>query len=158
MTTNSVSNVSESVIMAAYLKEGFEVSIPFGNGCAYDLVVDVGSRLFKIQIKTGWHCKGCLVYKGRRRIKDSTHNAMRRYREDEVDFFAIYYPPTDNIYVMPSSLVTGDCRLRLDPVLNGQQKLIRWAADYTWEQHIERMRGYAEDVEGRRQDGRKVAR
>ena len=30
-------NYSESVILSAYLKEGFIVSIPFGSGASYDL-------------------------------------------------------------------------------------------------------------------------
>ena len=97
MSTIDVGNLSESIIMAAYIKRGFSVSVPFGNGCAYDLVVDTGSRLYKVQVKTGWKRKGCLIYKGRRRVKDSTCNGMRSYRTDEVDFFAIYFPPTSSI-------------------------------------------------------------
>jgi PD-(D/E)XK endonuclease len=61
----------------------------------------------------------------------------RAYAEFEIDYFAIYYPPTDSIYVAPRAACGGsDGCLRLDPVLNGQQKLIRWAADFTCEKHI----------------------
>jgi hypothetical protein len=140
MSKIEVGNLSESIVMAAYIKAGFSVSVPFGNGCAYDLVIDTGTRLYKVQVKTGWKRKGCLAYKGRRRIKDSSHDGMRSYRADEVDFFVIYFPPADAIYVMPSKVATGDRFLRLDPVLNGQHKLIRWAADYTWEEHVETLR------------------
>jgi hypothetical protein len=139
MSTIDVGNLSESIVMAAYIKIGFSVSVPFGNGCAYDLVIDTGSRLYKVQVKTGWKRKGCLIYKGRRRIKDSAYNGMRGYRVDEVDFFTIYFPPTGSVYAVPSKVVTGDTTLRLDPVLNGQQKLIRWATDYNWEKHIEQL-------------------
>ena len=34
--------------------------------------------------------------------------------------------------------------IRLEPVLNGQRKLIRWARDYTWEKHIAQLK---EEVE-----------
>lgn len=139
-TTLHKGNSSEAIVLAEYIQAGFLVSLPFGGGAAYDLVVDTGTRLIKVQVKTGWQRKGCLVYKGRRRIKDSTHNGMRSYRMDEIDFFAIYFPPAGKIYVVPSRLMTGDRSLRLDPVLNGQQKLIQWAADYTWEKHIEQLR------------------
>jgi hypothetical protein len=140
MSTIEVGNVSESIVLAAYVRAGFLVAVPFGNGCAYDLVVDIGTRLLKIQVKTGWQDKGCLRYKGRRRIKDSKQDCMRRYRKGEVDFFAIYFPPSDSIYVLPLDAVSGDGCLRLYPVLNGQQKLIRWAADYAWDKHIEHLR------------------
>jgi len=32
-------------------------------------------------------------------------------------------------------------RLRLDPVRNGQSKFVKWAADYAWERHVEKLRG-----------------
>jgi len=133
-------NSSEAVVLATYTRAGFLVSVPFGGGGAYDLIVDAGTRLLKIQVKTGWHCNGCLLYKGRRRIKDSKQNGMRRYRVDEVDFFAVYDPHGDNIYVVPSAAMGTDGCLRLEPVLNGQQKFIRWARDYTWEKHIAELR------------------
>ena len=137
MATNDVGNVSESIVLAAYINAGFQVSVPFGNGCAYDLVVDTGTRLLKIQVKTGWTRSGCLIFKGQRRVRDSKNNGMRRYREGEVDFFAIYYPPTASIYVVPFCSVSASGCLRLDPALNRQQKLIKWATDYTWEKHLQ---------------------
>lgn len=137
MSTINVGNVSESLVLAAYIREGFLVSVPFGNGCPYDLIVDTGTRLLKVQVKTGWQSKGCLIYKGQRRIKDANRNGMRQYREDEVDFFAIYFPKTGSIYVVPFAEAGGYGRLRIAPVMNGQQKLIRWATDFTWERHLE---------------------
>jgi hypothetical protein len=60
-------NRSEGVVLSAYLSAGFAVSIPFGAGSSYDLVVDAGARLFKIQIKTAWVSNGCVLYKSQRR-------------------------------------------------------------------------------------------
>ncbi len=47
-------NKSEAVVLSAYLGAGFTVSIPFGSGVIYDLLVDNGSKIFKIQVKTAW--------------------------------------------------------------------------------------------------------
>lgn len=132
-------NISEGIVMGSYLKAGFTVSIPFGTGAPYDLVVDTGSRLCKIQVKTGWFRKGCIVYNGKRRMREAYPYATRPYMESEVDYFAIYYPPTESIYVVPFKICSGNGCLRLDPVHNGQQKLIRWARDFTWEKHIEEL-------------------
>jgi hypothetical protein len=140
MSTNDVGNRSESVVLAAYIEAGFSVSVPFGNGCAYDLVVDTGSRLLKVQVKTGWQRQGCLTFKGRRRVRDSRYDGMRRYKEGEVDFFAVHFPPAASIYVVPFGVIGIDGFLRLTPALNGQRKLIRWAADFTWEKHLEQLR------------------
>lgn len=143
MSTNDVGNVSESLVLAAYINAGFCVSVPFGNGCSYDLVVDTGSRLYKIQVKTGWRQQGCLNFKGQRRVRESGHSGMRRYKAGEVDFFAVCSPPDGKIYVVPFEAMGAYGRLRLDPVLNGQRKFIRWAADFTWERHLERLRAGA---------------
>lgn len=140
MTTNDIGNVSEALVLAAYINAGFNVSVPFGNGCAYDLIVDTGRRLVKIQVKTGWPCQGCLLFKGQRRVRDTGYNGMRRYEMGEVDFFAVHFPPAGSIYVVPFEVMGAHGRLRLTPVLNGQRKHIRWAADFTWEKHLEQLR------------------
>ncbi|HEY7914722.1 MAG TPA: group I intron-associated PD-(D/E)XK endonuclease [Blastocatellia bacterium] len=133
-------NISESILLQAYLKAGFIVSIPFGSGAPYDLLVDTGTHTYKIQVKTGWHNRGRLLYKGRRRIKDSNRNGTRRYRLDEVDYFAVYDPQNDRIYVIPPQDMGVDGCLRIESALNGQQRFIRWAHDYTWEQHVGKLR------------------
>ncbi len=56
-------NMSEGIVLCAYLNEGFTVSIPFGAGASYDLVVDADSCLLKIQVKTAWISEGCVLYK-----------------------------------------------------------------------------------------------
>jgi hypothetical protein len=51
--TNLKGNVSESAALNAFSKAGFIVSAPFGNGAPYDLIVDTGKRLLKVQGKPG---------------------------------------------------------------------------------------------------------
>lgn len=138
-TTYDRGNISESIVLSAYLRAGFTVSIPFGAGAPYDLIVDAGTGLYRIQVKTGWLRKGCILYKTQRRVREAHPYATRRYMESEVDYFAIYYPLTDSIYVVPFKMWSGSGCLRLDSVRNGQQKLIRWASDFTWEKHIEEL-------------------
>ena len=133
MSTNDIGNVSEALVLAAYVNAGFCGSVPFGNGWAYDLVVDTGRRLSKVQVKTGWARQGGLIFKGLRRIRDSKCNGMRRYKAGEVDFFAAHFPPHGSLYVVPFDVMRSCGFLRLTPPLNGQRKFVRWAADFTWE-------------------------
>ncbi len=128
------------MVLAAYLSAGLTVSVPFGTGAPYDLIVDTGKAIVRVQVKTGWYRKGCVNYKGRRRIRDSTQKGMRGYYPDEVDYFAVYYPPSGQIFVIPCVLQSGDGCLRLIPALNSQTKKIRWASDFTWEKHLAELR------------------
>src|SRR5262245_847893 len=94
---NGKGNISEAKIMTAYIGAGFTVLLPFGNGAPYDLVVDLGHRLLKVQVKTGRLRAGCVLFPTRR---FSAHRAQKSkgYREDEIDVFAVYCPDNDKIY------------------------------------------------------------
>jgi hypothetical protein len=138
-TTYDRGNISEAVVMSAYIRAGFTVSVPFGTGAPYDLTVDAGPRLCKVQVKTGWLRNGCILFKGLRRVREVHPYAVRLYDESEVDYFAVYYPPAETVYVVPLKECNGGGCLRLAPVQNGQQKLIRWARDFTWEKHLEEL-------------------
>ena len=132
-------NRSEGIVLSAYLNAGFTVSVPFGTGASYDLVVDTGTQLFKVQIKTAWVSNGCILYKSQRR-QPGAGLTRRPYKNGEVDYFAAYCPATASIYVMPAENHGVEGRLRLNPVKNGQTKLVKWAADYAWERHIEELK------------------
>ena len=67
MHTFQTGNHSESIVLSAYLAAGFTVSIPFGSGASYDLLVDVKTKIIKIQVKTGWISQGVLKFKSQRR-------------------------------------------------------------------------------------------
>lgn len=127
-------NSSEGIVLAAYARAGFVVSIPFGTGASYDLVIDTGTRLLKIQVKTGWRNGGCLCYKVRRRVRDSHYNAMRKYTAEDFDYLAVYDPTSEEVYIVPSTMMEG--KLRLEPTRNNQRALIKWASDFTWDKHL----------------------
>jgi hypothetical protein len=132
-------NSSEAIVLAAYLEAGFAISIPFGAGASYDLVVDTGHRLFKVQVKTAWLSHGCVHYKSQRR--QPGHGLTRRtYREGEVDYFVAYCPANENLYAVPALNHGTHGRLRLEPTKNGQAKFVRLADDYVWEHHIVELR------------------
>ena len=132
-------NHSESIVLGAYLKEGFTVSIPIGSGASYDLLVDTGSNIYKIQVKTAWVSRGVLKYKCLRR--QSNIKSQRPYTENEVDYLAVYCPATDSLYGIPIKNQLGIGWLRIAPVKNGQAKRIRRASDFTWEKHIAELNG-----------------
>jgi hypothetical protein len=135
-------NTSEGMVLFAYLSSGFTVSIPFGTGASYDLVVEAGGCLLKIQVKTAWLGKGCVLYKSQRR-RPGPKLTRRSYQSGEVDYFVAYCPQNGKLYAVPSKNHGVAGRLRLEPVRNGQAKLVRWAADYSWEHHLEELRKYA---------------
>lgn len=144
-TTYDRGNVSEGVVLSAYVKAGLTVSVPFGSGAPYDLIVDNSSGLYKIQVKTGWFHNGCILYNGKRRMREAAPYAERSYERSEVDYFAVYYPTTKSIYVVPFGACVGKGCLRIDPVHNSQQRSIRWAENFTWENHVSELTALSRD-------------
>lgn len=133
-------NSSEAAILTAYVQAGFVVSLPFGGGAAYDLIVDTGARLLKVQVKTGKSEGGCIVYNTRRH-RGSKYDTFSRYREGEVDVFTVWCPHSQAIYAVPAGQTfTVEGRLRLAETQNSQQKKIKWARDYSWDIHVQSLR------------------
>lgn len=54
MNTKQVGDETEARILAALVSEGYSVSIPFGDNDSYDLGLDTGRELLRVQWKTGW--------------------------------------------------------------------------------------------------------
>jgi hypothetical protein len=133
-------NRSEAVVLGAYLEAGFAVSLPFGSGASYDLIVDAGARLLKVQVKTAWLSQGCVQYNCQRRQPSSGLTHRRPYRADEVDYVVAYCPNGGKLYAVPGAGHLTAGRLRIDPAKNCQEKLVRWAKDYTWERHVEELK------------------
>lgn len=129
-------NVSEAVVLSRYIKVGFLVSTPFGVGTPYDLVLDTGAELLRVQVKTGRVRNGAIEFETRRARSRTLRNS---YKEGEVDYFAIYCPELDSVYVMKAREgVFG--KLRVRPAGNNQQMFVKWAEDYTFEKHVETLK------------------
>jgi hypothetical protein len=50
-------------VMLALRERGYAISVPFGENTRYDLVIDDGARLFRIQCKTGRLRKGAITFR-----------------------------------------------------------------------------------------------
>jgi PD-(D/E)XK endonuclease len=56
---------------------------------------------------------------------------VRRHYRGQVEFFAVYSPDTEKVYLIPIDHVgTTQASLRLVPTANKQEKNVRWAQDY----------------------------
>jgi hypothetical protein len=112
---------------------GYALLVPFGENTRYDLVIDDGSALSRVQCKTGRLRRGAITFSvtscyGHHR---NPVTARRTY-EGAVDSFAVYCPETAGVYLVPIEDVPtrATARLRVQPARNGQVKRIRHAHDY----------------------------
>ena len=120
-------------VMLALRNGGFTVSVPFGENTRYDLVVDDGLRLGRVQCKSGQLVSGVVRFKTASTY--AHHKSATRLRRDykgEIEFFGVYCHANDRVYLVPIADVAATCeaRLRVDPPRNGQMRRIRYASAY----------------------------
>ncbi len=135
--TKVIGELSEGMILAAFLRARKVVLQPFGDNQRYDLVVDNDGTFVRVQCKTGRTKNGFIEFdtcSSQLHRKDGKKHGYK----GQADLFAVYVSTLDRIFVVPVGTV-GDtgCRLRLDPPKNAQQKRVRLARDFDFESRVD---------------------
>jgi hypothetical protein len=128
-----VGEKSALAIMVALQMRGYTVLIPLGENTRYDLVIDDGQALARVQCKTGRLRQGAVVF-----ATTSSYNhhknarTARRGYAGEADFFGVFCPETNGVYLVPVGEVPtrSSASLRVQPTRNAQTRGIREAVRY----------------------------
>ena len=114
--------------MQALHAAGYAVSVPFGENTRYDLVIDDGRRLARVQCKTGRLRAGAVRFPT---CSTYAHHAnptqQRRDYLGQIDCFAVHCPDTERVYLIPIEDLPVRTRaaLRVEPSRNGQRSGVR---------------------------------
>ncbi len=118
--------IGEAAVLNAFVQRGFDVLLPFGEGLPFDLVVVIEEAFLRIQCKTAWPHRGCLLFNSHA----TDHGSGARSYVGRADLFGVYFPPRQAVYLVPVNISSHEGRLRLEPTRNNQRRRVRWAADY----------------------------
>ena len=133
-------NLTELECMMAFIRLGYNVSIPFGEDSRYDFIVDVNNKLYKIQ------CKSCseiidngevvaIHFKTVRQSGSAASNWKRtKYTEEEVDYFTTSY--NGKCYIVPIQECSNEKTLRIKPPKNNQVKGVSFLTKYELQEVI----------------------
>jgi len=121
--------ISEGHVIAHLLKLGYSVSMPFGDNQRYDLILDDGDRLWRVQVKTARYHRGCLVFSA---ASVNGFTGRKTSYRGQADLFLAYSPHTDKVYRVPvDDAGLREVWLRVDqPGTSAPKTTIRWAHDY----------------------------
>ena len=126
--TSSIGNKSEAMVLAALVHAGYSTLLPFGGGRPYDIALDEGDKLLRVQCKTGRLLKPGVIFFPT--ASWCRNHSYRSYRGD-VDLFGVYCAGTREVYLVPIADVPDKgAYLRVVPTKNGQTRGVRWAKDY----------------------------
>jgi hypothetical protein len=137
MNSKSKGNLGEIKVASEFIKYGCMVSFPFGDNARYDLIVDDGSSLKKVQVKyanskskeKSWRCF-CVSSKNH-----TTNKKLNKYKDD-VDIMAFYIPEIDKCIMFNIDEI-GDkstIYVRENIPLNNQSNVV-YISDHTFDKY-----------------------
>jgi len=130
MNAKTVGDISEAMVLAALVRVGKDVLIPWGDNLRYDLAYEEGGKLIRVQCKTARPVgNGSITFPTSSRLGNP--GGKRRDYRGQIEFFGVYYPPIQEVYLVPvNSVGVSLANLRIEPPGNNQAKKILWAKDY----------------------------
>lgn len=102
LSTKFKGTVTELQVQTYFLSKGYNISVPVCEESKYDLILDTGKQLLKIQIKTArleTNNQNSIVFNCRSTCCNTRENHKRGYSEEEIDYFATYW--NDQVYLVP---------------------------------------------------------
>ena len=140
INTKYLGNLTELQCITRFYELGYPVSIPYGDSEKYDMILDVNSKLQRLQ------CKHANPHKNEENIIDYitirttwssgyTRNrqyARNKYSKEDCDYFVTHYEGKN--YLIPVEQCSNEKNLRIIPPKNGQIKGINFLKDFVDEE------------------------
>lgn len=131
MNTKQKGDIAEAHVLAAFLKAGLNVLIPFGDRSRYDCVIEADGCFKRIQVKTGRLESSSIEFNAYSVTTRNGRIAHMPYT-GQADAFAVYCPPLDKLYLVPvEKCQKFGTRLSLSGKSRNQFKPLV-AADFEW--------------------------
>jgi hypothetical protein len=129
--TKSIGDISELRVASALAELGYAVSKPLGENQRYDLIVDDGERLQRVQVKTGRIRNGVIIFNCCSTHGHRRNSLQTRPYTGQIELLAVYCPENQKVYLLrEADLTRSKIQLRLIPTRNNMVKTIRWARDF----------------------------
>ena len=134
-TTNQKGLITEMEVALYLIKLGYDVSQPLNADSKYDLIVDTGQQLLRLQVKTSHLSKtanNSIVFKCRSITgrKENGELKTHYYSPNDVDYFATFWD--EKVYLVPVNECSSEKTLHLDK--SRIQSNFSYAEDFTAEE------------------------
>jgi hypothetical protein len=96
--------LAEMMFMVKVARKGFATAKPYGDSRRYDFVLDVGTRLWRVQVKSSSaeQYGSYLV-----NLQRNANGEAVPYDPSEIDFVVAYVTPCDAWFVIPVEAIAG---------------------------------------------------
>jgi len=103
MDTKLKADVAEFAVTTELLRRGFNVLKPIGDRLSYDLAIDQGGQLKRLQIKCAWYSqkKDLYIVDVRRTRTNRRLMKRKRYSNSDFDYAILFLANLHIFYIMP---------------------------------------------------------
>jgi hypothetical protein len=142
LSTNQKGAIAEGAITCAAIRLGLGVFRAVSDE-RYDLVLDIGSRLLRVQCKTAALNEDVVIIRCYSCRRTAQGLLKRVYTSAEVDAIAAYCDELDRCFLIPIDRVDGrsHIQLRLRPARNNQHHGINWPDEFEFAATLSRLQG-----------------
>ena len=134
LTSNAKGDIAEVEIAAAAIRAGCTVSRPLTDHPPYDLVIEAGGRLLRVQCKWAVPQRSVVEIRLRRCSHSPTQGYIRSSDgADEIDAVAAYCDDLKQCFLVSIDQLNGQdwLSLRVDAPRNCQRAALHFAADHS---------------------------
>lgn len=141
-------NLVELQCIMKFMSMGFECSTPYGNQAKYDILVDIGDEILRIQCKKSrWmDDRKSISFQTCSQTTNTQKTIRHLYTSKDIDYFATCWE--DNVYLVPVEECSTSKSLRIAPKEKDTPPNVNLAEDYLVENILGHKSLYkAEDFE-----------
>ena len=104
LISKQLGELAEMMFMVKAAMLGFATAKPYGDSRRYDFIVDVGRRLWRVQVKSS----SALQYGSYMvNLQRNANGEVVPYDPSEIDFVVAYVMPCDAWFVIPVEAIAG---------------------------------------------------
>lgn len=141
MNSKSKGNLGEIKVASEFIKWGCTVSFPFGDNARYDLIIDDGDNLKRVQVKYAdskstngsWRCV-CVSS-----TNHTTNKKLHDYQND-VDIIAFYIAELDECIMFNISEVKDKLNIYVrNTIPSNNQSNVTYIKDHTFDNYFKKV-------------------
>lgn len=116
LSSKAIGIAGEQFFVARALEEGLNLSLPIGDNLPYDVLVDSGKTIHRVQVKT---CSKPIYNKYSFILKRGIDGSS--YDNSTIDYFALVALPARAIYISPFHKIVGKKKVCAWPLVRGSE-------------------------------------
>ena len=128
---------TELICMQKFIELGYIVSVPYGNNSRYDLLVDNGKSIWRIQCKAAsLNANDSYTIQTCNKVSTTTQRKTKHYTKEQIDFIASIID--NQLVIIPVEFIENSTSkvFRIKPPKYGSKSTCNLIQDFTAEKYL----------------------